>query len=522
MIFVTVGAQMHFDRLIRAVDEWAYCRNRSDVFAQIGSSNRPPQHMQWTRFLPPGEFRQTVGAARVLVAHAGTGSILTALELGKPIVVMPRRAHLRETRNDHQYAMALKFSALEAVSVALDEDDLAKRLDEIDLLAQPRPIRPWASDDLLEAVRCFVAGTSPDTGPLSQRRLPDPTVRLERGRIECAPGAGLHMPVARQRNVGGLMVENAMTASESGNDWLVIMLAGALHPSPLQRELNLPPLCLPMSRRGTLLDCWIERFAEAKECRQIWIVVNDEADALAIRQISGARLFPNGGPEITVMAEPAPWRGTGGLVRDLADGVAAGGAVLVAEAHRVPCASVTRMIQIHAARGEGVVAVTATNEPAGLYLFERAEINRIPDIGYYDLKEQFLPALRKQNRPVRSLKVVDRSIRIRSRQTYLAAVAVSLGPDGSPHRIDPGASISASARLEGRCVIESGAVVEDGSVLQDSVILRGAIVERGAIVSRSIVVPGARVAPGELIVDRIVADRAGVRAGRRHTAILGR
>ena len=36
MIFVTVGTQLAFDRMIKAVDEWAGARGRTDVFAQVG------------------------------------------------------------------------------------------------------------------------------------------------------------------------------------------------------------------------------------------------------------------------------------------------------------------------------------------------------------------------------------------------------------------------------------------------------------------------------------------------------
>ncbi len=37
MIFVTVGEQLPFDRLVRAVDEWAAASGK-EVFAQIGNS----------------------------------------------------------------------------------------------------------------------------------------------------------------------------------------------------------------------------------------------------------------------------------------------------------------------------------------------------------------------------------------------------------------------------------------------------------------------------------------------------
>ena len=60
MIFVTVGTQVHFDRLIRTVDEWAGVRGRSDVFAQIGPSNYRAQHIQTKPFIDPTEFRKRI------------------------------------------------------------------------------------------------------------------------------------------------------------------------------------------------------------------------------------------------------------------------------------------------------------------------------------------------------------------------------------------------------------------------------------------------------------------------------
>jgi len=88
MIFVTVGAQMPFDRLVKTVDQWACERGRDDVFAQIGMTDYRPSNIQWTDFLTAEEFKQRFEAANVIVAHAGTGSIITALQLGKPILIM--------------------------------------------------------------------------------------------------------------------------------------------------------------------------------------------------------------------------------------------------------------------------------------------------------------------------------------------------------------------------------------------------------------------------------------------------
>lgn len=153
MIFVTVGAQMAFDRMIRAVDEWAGAHGRTDVFAQIGPAEYTPRHIAHTEFLEPPQFAERAKSASVIVAHAGMGSIITALTMGKPILVMPRRGDLRETRNDHQVATAKRLGELGKVAVAMDERELVERLGRLDELTAAGAIGSHAQDSLIEAVR---------------------------------------------------------------------------------------------------------------------------------------------------------------------------------------------------------------------------------------------------------------------------------------------------------------------------------------------------------------------------------
>lgn len=156
MIFVTVGTQVQFDRLIRVVDEWAGARARSDVFAQIGPSNHQSRHIRTERFIDPTEFRNSVEAASLVVAHAGMGSIITALELGKRIIVMPRRASLGEHRNDHQVATAKRFAAQGRIDVAFDERELAEKLDQLDVRNRSERIGGEASPQLILTLRTFI------------------------------------------------------------------------------------------------------------------------------------------------------------------------------------------------------------------------------------------------------------------------------------------------------------------------------------------------------------------------------
>src|SRR5690606_12133473 len=117
--------------LVAAMDRWAAAHPHHRVIAQIGNSELAPVHLEWRRFLSPAELERLCDAADAVVGHAGTGTILAALERQKPIVVMPRRAELRETRNDHQLATAKRFAEIAGVSIAWNERELGRALERI-------------------------------------------------------------------------------------------------------------------------------------------------------------------------------------------------------------------------------------------------------------------------------------------------------------------------------------------------------------------------------------------------------
>jgi UDP-N-acetylglucosamine transferase subunit ALG13 len=156
VIFVTVGTQLPFDRMTQAVDDWARLAGRDDVFAQAGPTRMPPRHIEWTAFLSPQEHKRRFRQASVVIAHAGIGSILSALAERTPLVIMPRRASLGEQRNDHQVATARRFSGRAGIHVAMDEHELVSMLDRIDELGTGPAISGAASRELIDAVRVFI------------------------------------------------------------------------------------------------------------------------------------------------------------------------------------------------------------------------------------------------------------------------------------------------------------------------------------------------------------------------------
>jgi UDP-N-acetylglucosamine transferase subunit ALG13 len=125
LIFVTIGSVFPFDRMIRLMDALAPLWPGERVFAQIGAGAYEPINMDFERQLTAPVFAAKLRESRVLVAHAGMGSVISALEARKPVVILPRRHDLGEHNTDHQMATARWLSGKRGIHVALSDEALA-------------------------------------------------------------------------------------------------------------------------------------------------------------------------------------------------------------------------------------------------------------------------------------------------------------------------------------------------------------------------------------------------------------
>ena len=158
MIFITVGTDQPFDRMVKTIDAWAAERGRTDLFAQIGAGGWQPRAIPFAHFLSPPDFKERFRQASIIVGHAGMGTILSALDYGKPILVMPKKASLGEQRNEHQLATARYMMGLGNVTVAFDEAELREKLDTLDTLTPRKKIPHVANGPLIGGLRSFIFG----------------------------------------------------------------------------------------------------------------------------------------------------------------------------------------------------------------------------------------------------------------------------------------------------------------------------------------------------------------------------
>ena len=290
----------------------------------------------------------------------------------------------------------------------------------------------------------------------------------------------------------------------------VILLAGRIRPSPLMEALDVPTLCLPIDRNGSLLHAWLQALSSLPRVRSVRAVVNTaiEAEAVQFTACGEARSSANR-MGLHVVAEPAPWRGAAGIVRDVTAEDPRADLVLVCEANRLPptCLDhLSHLMMKSQPAVAGVIGFCGEDQPAGLYMFTQQAIERIPTIGYHDLKEQFIPSLRRAGHRVLCCRTGDSVWRLNDLESYLACVRqrVAGGAARGVH-ISAHASVADSATFQGASIVESGAIIEDGAVIHDSVVLWGATIGARAVLSRSVIGSLARVSADERLTRAVLS-----------------
>lgn len=156
-IFLTVGSMLPFDRLVLAMDDWARLNLSAEVFAQVGRGAAAPSHMKYVEMVDPAEYRKHFAWADVVVSHVGMGTVITAAELGKPLVLLARRPKLQEVTSNHQIATANWLGKRPGVLIAETVSDIPDLIAKSVFAAGVENICTDSRKQLLETIRNFIA-----------------------------------------------------------------------------------------------------------------------------------------------------------------------------------------------------------------------------------------------------------------------------------------------------------------------------------------------------------------------------
>jgi UDP-N-acetylglucosamine--N-acetylmuramyl-(pentapeptide) pyrophosphoryl-undecaprenol N-acetylglucosamine transferase len=122
-VVVTVGTCHHdFSRLIRRL--LGILPADAEVLWQTGNTDTSALGISAHYEIPERDLMQAMREADVVVSHAGAGTAIAALEVGKRPVIVPRRLAKGEQIDDHQTQIARELGD-RGLSISVEADELS-------------------------------------------------------------------------------------------------------------------------------------------------------------------------------------------------------------------------------------------------------------------------------------------------------------------------------------------------------------------------------------------------------------
>ena len=281
----------------------------------------------------------------------------------------------------------------------------------------------------------------------------------------------------------------------------VILLGGKVRESPLSMAIGRSRLDLPLDETGTILNHWLtqcDELAQRAALEKLLVRVTVDQTSHEPKTID-----PKYAHMVRVERDQSSFRGTGGLIADIAADYADDDLLLVGNAHQVlldPLWAIAAALDHKT--GDFTLISHRDGTASGLMLLSCRTVREISRVGYIDLKEQALPTIAKRHDvrvvhcrqptglPLFTLADYITSLQqhYRRRERKRARVA-PLSEDYNRHF----------------AIVEDGATVAPDAYLHDVVVLRGATVEAGAAAIRSLVCPGAVIRRGKLMSDQLIS-----------------
>ena len=301
----------------------------------------------------------------------------------------------------------------------------------------------------------------------------------------------------------------------------LVLLGGSVRPTALGVSTCRSVLDLPLDANGSVLTGWLDQAA-------------DLARSAGLEKLPVRVMVNHASPEPTsadprhygsfrVERDLSEYRGTGGVLRDVANDYADDDWIVVANAAQIllePLPAIVAALE----RAGGDVSVVSHEDgtPSGIMLVACKTLRLIAEAGYVDMKEQALPQIAanfdvrvlSRRRPtglsIRTLEDYIHALRYHHRRKAGKPVAVNSeltpGGDALPDDWSPLFSL-----------VEPGATVDPSARIHDSVVLDGGVVEAGAVLVRSVVCPGGTLRRDRTAMETFVtADDSASRSTRRN------
>jgi N-acetylglucosaminyldiphosphoundecaprenol N-acetyl-beta-D-mannosaminyltransferase len=283
----------------------------------------------------------------------------------------------------------------------------------------------------------------------------------------------------------------------------LVLLGGSVRQTPLTQSIGRSLLDLPLDEGGSVLNHWLAHADELSRYAglsglPVRVLVNRNSPEPTSTSARYAGM-------VRVERDLSEYRGTGGVLHDLAADFDDDDLILVANAAQVlldPLSVIAAALDHK--RGDVSLISHQDGTPSGVMLVRCKTLRTIPASGFCDMKEQALPLIASSY----DVKVMHcrrpSGLPIRSLGAYINALR-------HYHRRKIGKLTSNDPLAEdwqpAFAIVEDGAIVDAKAHVHDSVVLKGGVVESGAALVRSIVCPGGVAKQKSTVVDDFVCKR---------------
>jgi len=282
----------------------------------------------------------------------------------------------------------------------------------------------------------------------------------------------------------------------------VVLLAGSVRATSLRKATDRFVMDLPIDAQKTVLDSWHDQLDDlAFELGLDHL----PARVMIDRCSSTSKHTDRPGPtRVQIQQDPLAFRGTGGLVSDIAKEYGDDDYLILANAAQVLLTPLPRLVEAMAEKHADVTLLCdKDHRPSGITLIRCGAMRGIAKVGFVDLNEQALPAIAQKHTVKVCRYQPPASIPIRSCRNYLDAVRTYHKRTNNRCQLTDAAPDEDWSATFG--IVEPGAHVDPSAVVHDSVVLAGGQVEADAVLVRSVVGPQGRVSRGKSAVECIAA-----------------
>jgi N-acetylglucosaminyldiphosphoundecaprenol N-acetyl-beta-D-mannosaminyltransferase len=296
----------------------------------------------------------------------------------------------------------------------------------------------------------------------------------------------------------------------------LVLLGGSVRPTALGLATGRSVLDLPLDENGSVFNGWLDQAAEL--CDSLGLGELPVRVMVNQRSPEPASAEPRHYGRFRVERDLSEYRGTGGVLHDMAKDYGDDDLILVANAAQVLLDPLTSVAEALDRTGGDVTVVSHEDgTPSGIMLVACKTLRDIPEQGYVDMKEQALPQIaarfdvrvlarrRPTGLPIRTLEDYVEALRYHHRRKAgKRGVIDPLSEDWNPTF----------------ALVEVGAQVDPTARIHDSVVLKDAVVEAGAVLVRSVVCSAAYLRRDRTAVETLVTPARDGRPGRRVFPII--